>query len=150
MPNKSGLTVRPSRAADARAQDSRTALAHALFALIAEKGAGFESITVREILDRAGVGRTTFYSHFRSKEDVLNSSYETVFTAYKPLIGLEKRRAPRLFPVAEFVEHVARSKPVMASLRRAGLADDMKRQFVGYAADIIETRFRNLQLATTV
>lgn len=38
----------------------------------------------------------------------------------------------------------------MVAFRKAGLADDMRSQFVGYAADIIEWRIRDLNLSTTV
>ena len=37
--------------------------------LVQEKG--FESVTVQEIIDRANVGRATFYSHFDSKDDLI-------------------------------------------------------------------------------
>jgi hypothetical protein len=52
--------------------------------------------------------------------------------------------------VTEFLEHLAGAKPVMVAFRKAGLADDMKSQFIGYAADIIECRIRDLNLSTTV
>ena len=42
------------------------------------------------------------------------------------------------------------AKPVMVAFRKAGLADDMRSQFIGYAADIIECRIRDLNLSTTV
>jgi len=35
---------------------------------------GFERITVQHVLDRAGIGRATFYAHFRSKQDLLTAS----------------------------------------------------------------------------
>lgn len=40
-----------------------------MFALILEKG--YDSVTVEEITSRADVGRTTFYLHYRDKEDLL-------------------------------------------------------------------------------
>ena len=122
MPNKQPANVRKSR--------TTKALAYALFGLIQEGGGRFDDITVREILERAGVGRTAFYSHFRSKEDLLHSSYEGAFGAYKTLLQQETRVTPRLFPVSEFVQHIAATRPLMVALRRAGLAEDMKSQFV--------------------
>ncbi len=146
MPNKERLIVREPPRVDARAQRSTHALAHALIQLIQESDGRFEDITVRQILERARVGRTTFYSHFRSKEDVLHSMYEGMFGLYASIIARERRFTARLFPVREFVDHVAQSKRLMAGLRKAGLADDMKSHFVGYAANIIESRMADLRL----
>jgi AcrR family transcriptional regulator len=42
--------------------------------LIQERG--FESLSVQDIVDRANVGRATFYAHFDSKEDLLASGIE--------------------------------------------------------------------------
>ena len=150
MPNKYGLTVRKVAITDKRALRTTHALVRALLELIQEDGGRFEDITVREILERAGVGRTTFYSHFRSKEDVLHSTYEGMFGIYKSLIEQERDVTPRLFPVREFVEQLAQSRAAMTALRRAGLADDMRSQFVGYAADIIAGRIKYLELVTSV
>src|SRR5216117_179566 len=151
MPNKQRTNVRKSAGgADVRTRRTRTALAYALIQLIQEGDSRFENITVRQILQRAGVGRTTFYSHFRSKEDVLHSTYEGIFGAHKEQLQQDTSAKPRLFPVSEFLEHLAGAKPVMVAFRKGGLADDMRSQFIGYAADIIECRIRNLNLSTTV
>lgn len=48
---------------------ARTRLADAAFALFDERG--YEQTTVDDIAERAGVGRTTFFRHYRSKEDVI-------------------------------------------------------------------------------
>ena len=149
MPNKQRTNVRKSVDGDARRRRTTTALAHALIQLIQESD-GFEDITVRQILQRAGVGRTTFYSHFRSKEDVLHSTYEGIFGVHREQLRQDTSAKPRLFPVREFLEHLAGARPVMFAFRRAGLADDMRSQFIGYAADIIECRIRDLNLPTTV
>jgi len=150
MPNKQRTIVRKSAGVDARTRRTTHALAHALIQLIQEGDDRFEDITVRQILQRAGVGRTTFYSHFRSKEDVLHSTYEGVFGVHKQQLQQDTSAKARLFPVSEFLEHLAGAKPVMVAFRKAGLADDMRSQFIGYAADIIECRIRDLNLSTTV
>jgi AcrR family transcriptional regulator len=57
---------------DRRVQRTRLTLRSAMVSLIRERG--FETLTVQDIIDRADVGRSTFYSHFRSKEDLLEGS----------------------------------------------------------------------------
>jgi AcrR family transcriptional regulator len=46
----------------------------ALMSLILEKK--YESITVQEILDRADVGRSTFYMHFQDKDELLFDGFQ--------------------------------------------------------------------------
>jgi len=150
MPNKQRTNVRKPAGVDTRTRRTRTALAHALIQIIGEGDGRFEDITVRQILQRAGVSRTTFYSHFRSKEDVLHSTYEGIFGVHKEQLQHDTNARPRLFPVSEFLEHLAGARPVMVAFRKAGLADDLRSQFIGYSADIIECRIRDLNLSTTV
>ena len=57
-----------------RIERTRQRLRETLFSLIVERG--YEKVTVQDILDRAEVGRATFYEHFRSKEDLLGSGIE--------------------------------------------------------------------------
>lgn len=59
------------RRPDRRVQRTRQALQQAMFALVLEKG--YEAVTVQDVLDRADVGRSTFYAHFQGKEDLLTS-----------------------------------------------------------------------------
>jgi AcrR family transcriptional regulator len=56
---------------DRRVQRTRALLQNALVAAIADKG--YDSVTVQDIIDRANVGRSTYYAHFRDKEDLLRS-----------------------------------------------------------------------------
>ena len=54
---------------DRRTQKTKKYLAAALVELIMEKG--YDTITIQDIIDRANVGRSTFYSHYESKEQLL-------------------------------------------------------------------------------
>jgi len=59
---------------DRQIQRTQQSLLNALIDLIVEKG--YEKITVQDIIDRANVGRTTFYFHFEDKQDLLLSGFE--------------------------------------------------------------------------
>jgi AcrR family transcriptional regulator len=67
--------VKP-KAVDRRIQRTRQLLHGSLMALIQEKG--FEGLSVQDIIDRANVGRATFYAHFDSKEDLLATGIENL------------------------------------------------------------------------
>ena len=59
---------------DRRLQRTRALLQGALTSMIIEKG--YEATTVQDIIDRANVGRSTFYAHFADKETLLLSGIE--------------------------------------------------------------------------
>jgi len=56
-------------AEDRRTQKTHKALREALASLMFEKN--YHSIVIQEILDRANVGRSTFYTHYRDKDELL-------------------------------------------------------------------------------
>ena len=59
---------------DRRVQRTRQLLRDALVSLILEKG--YQKITIQDIIDHANVGRSTFYSHYRDKDDLLLSGFD--------------------------------------------------------------------------
>lgn len=61
----------PGKDLDRRVQKTLGLLQNALAGLIAEKE--YDDITIQEILDRANVGRSTFYAHFENKDQLLRS-----------------------------------------------------------------------------
>jgi AcrR family transcriptional regulator len=61
---------------DRRTARTQKALHGALMSLILRKG--YEAITVQDIIDEADVGRSTFYSHYTGKEDLLRSGFRTL------------------------------------------------------------------------
>lgn len=63
----------PENKPDRRIQRTQSLLREALVALILEKG--YTQITVQDILDRANLGRSTFYAHYRDKDDLLLSGF---------------------------------------------------------------------------
>jgi AcrR family transcriptional regulator len=101
---------------DRRVRRTRRILRDALTSLILEKG--YDHITVQDILDRADVGRSTFYSHFTDKEALLMACFDGVraelaaeFTANPP--GAASDPAG---PVAALFQHAHRHRRVYKAL----------------------------------
>ena len=66
----------PAKRVDRRVQRTRQLLNSALMSLIVEKG--YDSVTVQDIIDRANLGRSTFYAHYQDKEDLLLNGIDEV------------------------------------------------------------------------
>lgn len=59
-----------------RSQRTRELLLDNMYRLALEKD--YAEITVQDLLDRTGVARSTFYAHFRDKEDLIVAGYEAI------------------------------------------------------------------------
>lgn len=64
----------PSGTPDRRVRRTKRRLKEALMELLAERD--YDAITIRELTVRADVGRSTFYSHYDSKEELLFSGFD--------------------------------------------------------------------------
>lgn len=62
---------------DKRIKKTRNLIYKAFAAVLKEKGYG--KMTVEDILQESGVSRSTFYTHFRTKDDVLKSISQGIF-----------------------------------------------------------------------
>jgi AcrR family transcriptional regulator len=66
---------------DRRIHRTQQSLQEALLALILEKG--YDDITVQDIIDRANVGRSTFYAHFLDKDHLFMSGFERLRQSFE-------------------------------------------------------------------
>jgi AcrR family transcriptional regulator len=62
---------------DLRVRRTRKLISDALIDLTKEKG--FAAVTVRDIAERAGINRATFYRHYQDKFDLLDRYAEAVY-----------------------------------------------------------------------
>jgi AcrR family transcriptional regulator len=70
---------------DRRIQRTRQLLQNALSELILEKG--YEKVTVQDVIDRANVGRSTFYAHFESLDQLLLSGFEPLRNQFEDFLS---------------------------------------------------------------
>src|SRR5581483_6819484 len=69
---------------DPRVVRTRDKLGDALIALLIEKS--FDAVTVQDVLDRAGVSRSTFYAHYRDKNDLFLSDVDQFLESMATLL----------------------------------------------------------------
>ena len=137
---------------DARVRRTRDALGDALIELIQEKP--FESITVSDVLERAGVGRSTFYVHYKDKDDLLWSDAEDFLELMSGWLTRQKEASERVAPVRELFAHVAEARGIYEAYVAMGRIDDFLQLARGCFARGIDERLaqipRSRHLAPTV
>jgi len=133
---------------DARVRRTRDLLGDALIALMQEKP--FDTITVQDVLDRAHVSRSTFYSHYSDKDDLLMSDAEEFFEAISMALSAHGDKSDRVFPVQEFFTHLSDVQPFFKALVKSGKYQENMELARGHFARGIERRLSELPRAKSI
>lgn len=99
---------------DRRVARTQRALNDALFALIQTKG--YDRTTVQDIIDRADVGRSTFYAHYDTKDDLLLSSMSRLTADIDRHLEDASGLTGPVLPVRGLFHHVAQHRPLFGAL----------------------------------
>ncbi len=128
------------RKPDERTRRTHQRLGSALVELIGEKP--IDDVTVQEVLDRASVGRSTFYLHFRDKNDLLLTQLEKFLETMSTALTVRKEQSHRVVPVTEMFAHIGGQNRMYRALADAGLLDDFFSLAQDYFARGIEQRLK--------
>jgi AcrR family transcriptional regulator len=131
----SALTA-ATKKTDRRASRTRRALSEALVALILEKR--FDAITVQNVIDRADVSRSTFYAHFRDKEDLFLSGWERVLEGFARQVAWEQVGAAHFVPVKELFQHLREFHHFYLALVRSRKTDLIYQTGLVYLSKYVE------------
>ncbi|MBZ0280447.1 MAG: TetR/AcrR family transcriptional regulator [Anaerolineae bacterium] len=104
---------------DRRIQRTRRLLRGALVELVKERG--YDTITIQDITERANLGRTTFYLHYQSKEELL-LDHHAEMTAHFNITALSRDQLLSDTPqpeVIEFLNLLADNRPMYHAIRAA-------------------------------
>jgi len=130
---------------DRRVRRSRDRLGDALVALLLEKA--FDEITVQEVLDRAGVSRSTFYTHYRDKNDLFLSDAEDFFESMATALSRFGDKSERVAPVQELFAHICEMRAFYDSLLESGHLHDVMELGEQHFARGIEQRLAEIPRA---
>ena len=126
------------RKPDQRIRRTCERLGSALLALIQEKP--IDDVTVQQVLERASVGRSTFYLHYRDKDDLLLSQLEGFLKIMSTALAVRKEASHRVVPVAELFAHIGNQNKLYRALADSGRLPDFFDLAQGYFARGIEQR----------
>lgn len=117
---------------DRRMIRTKKCLADALKQLIVEKD--YDSITVQDIIDRANVGRSTFYTHYENKEQLLvgNINFQ------EQLIYLPEKDGTAMgINIQYLFEHTREHLPLFKAIRHSRAIDILGNYFTELCANKI-------------
>ena len=129
----------PVRKLDPRAARTRDRLGDAIIQLILAKP--FESITVQEVLDHAQVSRSTFYEHYRDKNDLFLSDVDQFFERMSTLLTRNNDPSERVAPVTELFTHVSDARDLYSAIVESGKIHDVRELGEAHFARGIAERF---------
>jgi AcrR family transcriptional regulator len=117
------VTLSGKRAKDRRVQKTQRLLHEALASLIHEKD--YDAILVKEILNRANIGRSTFYTHFRDKDDLLASGMHDMLASVQSTKPSSARRYEEMLrfslPIFEHIDELRRQGQTKIGTRGRGI-----------------------------
>ena len=108
---------------DRRTLRTRHSLTHAMVELVTEKR--FDDITVQNLIDRADIGRSTFYSHFRDKEDLFQKNWEAFIDFCAQQIIWDKAGKGSFMPILFLFDHLKDVQPFYQGLVRSRKSDTL-------------------------
>jgi len=89
---------------DRRSQRTRRLLVQALIDLLRERD--YDQIGIGDIIERADVGRSTFYAHYEDKDDLLVGGLEEQLDDINQHASLDGLTDPRGTPILQLFKHV--------------------------------------------
>jgi AcrR family transcriptional regulator len=105
---------------DRRSQRTRHLVYSAMMELLREKR--YDAITVQDLLDRADIGRSTFYSHYFDKDDVLAAISEQMLEQFRQQFS-QRDTAQGILPSLELFQHVQENFQFFQTMMRGDAED---------------------------
>jgi AcrR family transcriptional regulator len=133
---------------DQRVRRTRDRLGDALVELLVQKP--FDDITVQDVLDGAGVSRSTFYTHYRDKNDLFLSDAEEFFEGMATALSRFEDKSERVAPVQELFAHVGEARPFYNALVESGRMHDVIQLGQEHFARGIEQRLNEIPRSRTI
>jgi AcrR family transcriptional regulator len=127
---------------DRRSKRTRQLIGDALVELMLEKS--FADITVQDILDRANVGRSTFYAHYTDKDSLLSSEITRVIHDLETYTANGGHAHGGILPSLELFRHVQKQHRLIHAFFGDHNLDRLPRELKIQVNKIVENNLRSI------
>lgn len=103
-------------------------ITNALLSLLAEKN--MSDITISELVEKAQVGRASFYRNYNSKEDILKMYLDKLFSVWMKDLDKDKNK-PLSDQIRQMIMHFENNRSFYELLNRRGLTYLLKDTILG-------------------
>lgn len=128
---------------DRRVERTRELLQKSLIDLVSERG--YDAVTIQDIVDRANVGRTTFYLHYSSKDDLFMSCHEAIAGGFHLLHALSQEELLSLevpLGIVSAYQHLLHARAMLEPIFRGPHSLPILRRIRDRSAQEIEASLR--------
>ena len=123
---------------DRRSQRTRRALGDALVELMMTKG--YDAISIKDIIEQANVGRSTFYSHYTDKDELFVSQLDRVVELLSRHVPQESPNGNPFFPSLGLFQHIQEQWKLYKILAWGSGVDVLTRHLQKSLSEKIEQR----------
>ena len=123
---------------DRRSQRTRQALGDALVELMMEKG--YDAISIKDIIDRANVGRSTFYSHYADKDQLFVGQLDRLMNLLNRHVPQAPAEENPFFPSLGLFQHIKEQWKLYRILAWGSGIDVLTRHLQKLLSEKIEER----------
>ncbi|WP_054251456.1 TetR/AcrR family transcriptional regulator [Neofamilia massiliensis] len=135
---------------DRRQEKTRQAIFTAFSFLLEEKN--YNKITVQEIIDKANIGRSTFYAHFETKDQLLSEICQELFSHVletavdkNSVTGLYSQKSAPKSVFSHLLQHLEKNDHKILSLLACESNEIFLRYFKDSLKNLIKSQYINLQ-----
>lgn len=128
---------------DRRTRRTRAALRASLMSLMTEKG--YDGVTVQDVIDRADVGRSTFYAHYNDKNDLLDDLLVGLWGLLMPNVNIDAAdpRRPLRFSL-EMFRHVRDQRALLLGLLNPENGGPVIRQVENMLTEVVRGELQQI------
>lgn len=126
---------------DRRSQRTRQLISDAFVELLLEKG--YEAMSIRDVIERANVGRSTFYSHFKDKEELFVSQLDRLLEALSRHLLQEHVEQNPFFPSLGLFQHIQEQQKLFRALSWTSGVDILTKHLQKSMSEKIEEKLQS-------